>query len=163
MRNDQERAYRPIRDYALIGDAHTAALVATDGSIDWCCWPHFDSPAVFCRLLDANKKGGWFRVGPTGRHATAQSYGGPTNVLTTTFTSDSGQLRVTDLMPMRRRTASRRGEDIGPSHRILRLVEGLAGGVEVEVRFRPTFDYARAATIISPIRMVPSLAPAESR
>jgi len=97
----EERAYRPIRDYALIGDAHTAALVANDGSIDWCCWPHFDSPAVFCRLLDASK-GGWFRVGPTGRYATERSYVGPTNVLATTFTTDSGQLRVTELMPTQR-------------------------------------------------------------
>jgi len=149
MTTSEERAYRPIRDYALIGDAHTAALVANDGSIDWCCWPHFDSPAVFCRLLDASK-GGWFRVGPTGRHAASRSYIGLTNVLATTFTTDSGQLRLTDLMPMQRRTASRRGEDSGPSHRILRLVEGLAGNVEVEVHFRPTFDYARAATTITP-------------
>jgi hypothetical protein len=77
MTGDQERGYRPIRDYALIGDLHTAALVANDGSIDWCCWPHFDSPAVFCRLLDAGE-GGWFRVGPTGRYAASRSYVGPT-------------------------------------------------------------------------------------
>jgi hypothetical protein len=84
MTSSEERAYRPIRDYALIGGAHTAALVANDGSIDWCCCPDFDSPAVFCRLLDASK-GGWFRVGPTGRYATERSYVGPTNVLATTM------------------------------------------------------------------------------
>ena len=62
-----ERGYRLIGDYAIIGDAHTAALVATDGSIDWLCCPHFDGPAVFCGLLGA-QRGGWFRsVSPASR------------------------------------------------------------------------------------------------
>ncbi len=143
------RGYRPISDYALIGDTHTAALVAGDGSIDWCCWPRVDDPAAFCRLLDANK-GGWFRVGPPGRYAVSRSYVGPTNVLATTFATAGGQVRVTDLMPVRSDAGTGRGEDVRPSQRILRLVEGLAGEVEVEVSFRPTFNYARAATTITP-------------
>jgi hypothetical protein len=60
------------------------------------------------------------------------------------------QLRVTDLMPMQRGTGNRQGESTGPSHRILRLIEGLAGRVEVEIRFQLTFDYARAATTTTP-------------
>ncbi|MEP7187593.1 MAG: glycoside hydrolase family 15 protein [Roseiflexaceae bacterium] len=143
-----ERGYRPIGDYALIGDAHTAALVATDGSMDWLCWPHFDSPAVFCRLLDA-QHGGWFRVGPAGGHAVSRTYVGDTNVLTTTFRSGSGVVRLTDLMPARQRVAGAAGADIEPSGRILRLVEGLAGEMELEVEFRPTFDYARAETALA--------------
>jgi GH15 family glucan-1,4-alpha-glucosidase len=148
MMDGRNGGYLPLRDYALIGDAHTAALVARDGSIDWCCWPHFDSPAVFCRLLDADK-GGFFRVGPAGRHTAARSYAGPTNVLETTFEAEGGAFRLTDLMPIERLDAARRGEDVAASCNILRLVEGLRGEVEVEVSFRPTFDYARAPTSIS--------------
>lgn len=141
----EERGYRPVGDYALIGDAHTAALVATDGSIDWCCWPYFDSPAVFCRLLDA-RKGGWFRVGPEGEHRSTRSYVQATNVLATTFETGPGKFRLTDFMPVERLTESHRGEDIAPSYKILRLVEGLAGESEVEISFRPTFDFALAST-----------------
>jgi GH15 family glucan-1,4-alpha-glucosidase len=141
------RDYLPLRNYALIGDAHTAALVASDGSIDWCCFPHFDSPAVFCRLLDKSR-GGWFRVGPRDRHAASRSYIDLTNVLATTFSTDDGQFRLTDLMPVEPRGAGRHGEDITSRRRILRLVEGLSGSADVEVSFRPTFDYARAQASI---------------
>jgi alpha,alpha-trehalase len=139
-----ERGYRPIRDYALIGDAHTAALVASDGSIDWLCWPRFDSPAVFCRLLD-RARGGYFRVGPAGlRAASTRAYVEGTNVLATVFSTDCGRFRLTDLMPVERLNLSHEGEDIDSHYRVIRLVEGLSGEAEVEINFRPTFDYARA-------------------
>ena len=143
MTTAREREYRPIRDYALIGDAHTAALVASDGSVDWLCWPRFDSPAVFCRLLDRGK-GGRFRVGPAGRAASTRSYVEGTNVLATVFSTDAGRFRLTDLMPVERLNRSHEGEDIASHYRVIRLVEGLSGEAEVEVNFRPTFDYARA-------------------
>jgi alpha,alpha-trehalase len=149
MTKGKEKGYRPIRDYALIGDAHTAALVAKDGSIDWCCWPRFDSPAVFCRLLDA-RRGGWSQLCPADEYETTRSYVGTTNVLAAEFKTDSGRVRLTDFMPVERLTESHRGEDIAPSYRILRLVEGLGGSVEMAVSFRPTFDYARAETALSP-------------
>ncbi|MCA1566024.1 MAG: DUF5911 domain-containing protein [Acidobacteria bacterium] len=140
--------YRPIRDYALIGDAHTAALVSSDGSIDWPCWPRFDSPAVFCRLLDS-RKGGRFRVGPAGsRAAASRAYVEGANVLATVFSTDGGQFRVTDLMPVEQLNQSHEGEDIASHYRVLRLVEGLSGQAEVEVSFHPTFDYARAEVAI---------------
>ncbi len=143
MGTDEERGYRPVRDYALIGDAHTAALVSGDGSVDWCCWPRFDSPAVFCRLLDAGK-GGFFQVRPAPGFSVSREYSGPTAVLATTFKTDEGQFRLTDFMPVERLTEGHRGEDIASGQSILRLVEGLSGSVEVELGFRPTFDYARS-------------------
>ncbi len=122
-----ENKYRPIRDYGLIGDAHTAALVASDGSIDWLCWPRFDSPAVFCRLLDRHK-GGHFRVGPAGlRAASERAYVEGTNVLTSVFSTDGGRFRLTDLMPVERLNQRHEGEDIASHYRVLRLVEGLSG------------------------------------
>lgn len=148
MRGD-ERGYRPISDYALIGDGHTAALVSRDGSIDWCCWPRFDSPALFCRLLDS-EKGGWFSISPAGQHSCKRAYVTATNVLTNTFEADGARFRLTDFMPVERLTESHRGEDIAPSYRIIRLVEGLDGRSEVEVSFRPAFDYARAETSLVP-------------
>ncbi len=117
--------------------------------MDWCCWPRFDSPAVFCRLLDA-RKGGWFRVGPArGEYKSSRSYVPATSVLTATFETEAGRFRLTDFMPVERLTEDRRGEDIAPSYEVVRLVEGLAGDSEVEVGFRPTFDFALAPCDIS--------------
>ncbi|MBE0607844.1 MAG: glycoside hydrolase family 15 protein [Dehalococcoidia bacterium] len=140
-----DRGYRPIGDYALIGDTHSAALVARDGSIDWLCWPQFDSPAVFGRLLDA-ARGGSFRVGPAGPAEVARSYAGDTNILVTTFTTGTGRLRLTDFMPVGDRPSRDPNADIARHGRVLRLIEGLTGEVELQVSFRPAFDYARAPT-----------------
>jgi len=139
------RRYPPIADYALIGNCHTAALIARDGSVDWYCPRRFDAPAVFCRLLDRDR-GGYLSVAPRGEFGAARQYQGATNVLQTTFTAAHGAVRVTDFMPVYRRTASRRGADVGTSHHLLRLIEGLSGEVELELRFKPTLDYARAPT-----------------
>jgi GH15 family glucan-1,4-alpha-glucosidase len=139
--------YRPIGDYALIGDCHTAALVSRAGGIDWCCWPHLDSGAVFCRLLDA-RRGGTCGVAPAGSFDVLREYVEGTNVLATTFRTSAGEVRLTDFMPAERKRPGGRGEDVDESHQILRLVEGLTGDVEMEVRFHPTFDYTRAKTTI---------------
>lgn len=144
------RGYRPIADYAIIGDAHTAALVARDGSIDWCCLPHFDSPAVFCRLLDEHR-GGWFRVGPAaGAAGTARTYVEGTNVLQTTFETAEGRMQLTDCMPVDR-GPSGRGKEPFTSHELLRLVEGISGAVDVDIEFRPTFDFALAETKLTAV------------
>jgi GH15 family glucan-1,4-alpha-glucosidase len=137
--------YPPISDYALIGDCHSAALVARDGSVDWFCPGRFDAPAVFCRLLDAGR-GGYFRSAPAGPFSVERHYRGPTNVLETTFSAQGGRVRATDLMPIHQRVSDRQGYDVGTSHRLLRKLEGLEGEVELALEFKPTFDYARAQT-----------------
>src|SRR5438034_7344111 len=90
--------YKPISDYGVIGDMHTAALVGLDGSIDWYCAPRFDSPSVFAALLDV-RKGGKFQLSPTESFTAKQSYEGETNVLSTIFESKQGRIKLTDFMP----------------------------------------------------------------
>ncbi len=141
--------YPPIGDYALIGDCHSAALIARDGSVDWFCPGRFDAPAVFCRLLDV-ARGGYFRTAPVGSFSVERRYDGPTNVLETTYSAQGGLVRATDLMPIHERTDDRQGYDVGTSHQLLRRLECLEGEVELALEFKPTFDYARADTRVAP-------------
>lgn len=135
--------YRPLRDYALIGNTHSAALVATDGSIDFACLPHFDSGAVFCRLLDA-AKGGFFQVSPKGPFETSRRYVPGTAVLETSFKTAGGTLRLTDFMHSQRIAESRLGVDHACCHRLLRKLDAMGGRIDATVTFKPTFDFARA-------------------
>ena len=92
--------YQPIENYGVIGNMRTAALVGMDGSIDWLCVPHFDSPSVFAALLDA-KKGGRFRIAPSGDDfRNKQFYWPDTNVLITRFLHADGIGEIEDYMPV---------------------------------------------------------------
>src|SRR5580704_4337804 len=94
-------SYQPIENYGLIGNMRTAALVGTHGSIDWFCFPRFDSPSVFAALLD-DQKGGRFCIGPVdGDVAFKQLYWPDTNILVTRFLSADGVGEVVDFMPLR--------------------------------------------------------------
>ena len=137
--------YKPIENYAIIGNMRSAALVGLDGSIDWFCFPHFDSPSIFASILD-EKKGGYFRVSPRDPASKRKQYYWPdTNVLITRFYNPEGIVEVTDYMPV--------GEDIQTEfdYRIVRRIRGIHGKVKIRMECYPAFDYAREPheTVIS--------------
>ena len=92
-------AYKPIESYGVIGDLHTVALVGMDGSIDWCCLPHFDSPSIFAAILDEHK-GGFFKIASLYEAQHKQMYLPDSNVLVTRFLSPEGVGEVVDFMPV---------------------------------------------------------------
>ncbi|AJP01390.1 glucoamylase [Streptomyces cyaneogriseus subsp. noncyanogenus] len=119
-----------IEDYALIGDEQTAALVGTDGSVDWLCLPRFDSAACFAKLLGDEDNGHW-RIAPKGaERCTRRAYRRDTLVLDTEWETAGGTIRVTDFMPQRDRAPD-----------LVRVVEGLRGEVTVHSALRLRFDY----------------------
>jgi GH15 family glucan-1,4-alpha-glucosidase len=133
--------YPAIGDYGVIGNCRTAALISRAGSLDWLCLPRFDSSALFAALLD-HRRGGSFRVCPTTSFRTVRRYVEDTNVLETTFTTDGGAVRVTDLMPVA--SEVEKGRELWPEHEVLRVIEGLDGEVEMEVLCDPRPRYGAA-------------------
>ena len=94
-------SYLPIERYGVIGDMRSVALCGDNGSIDWCCLPHFDSPSVFAAILD-ERNGGFWSLSPAGEFQAKQIYLPDTNVLVTRFFSDEGMSEVTDFMSIGR-------------------------------------------------------------
>ena len=117
---------------------HSAAVVGLDGAIDWLCFPRFDSPSVFAAILD-DERGGRFRLSPAGAYQAEQRYLPDTNILSTTFTTESGQVEVQDLMPIK---ANAQESDF----EVLRIVRGTKGSVVMSCLFQPRLDYARGRT-----------------
>ena len=132
--------YLPIEDHGIIGDLHTAALVGVDGTIDWLCLPAFDSPSVFCSILD-DEKGGHFSLRPLEYTRSQQLYLPDTNVLLTRFLAPDGMAEVVDFMPILRGSHDR--------HRLVRNVRVVRGEMEFDVECRPAFDYARQEHSVS--------------
>jgi len=136
--------YDPIRDYAAIGDGQSAALVSRSGSVDWCCLGRFDADPVFCRLVDADR-GGFFSIRPIERFSVNRSYLPNTNILRTTFLTDSGGVSVTDFMPVGRRpgVATHDYVNLNSPGWLFRIVEGDHGAVRLRVGYRPSVNFAR--------------------
>jgi GH15 family glucan-1,4-alpha-glucosidase len=127
-------SYLPIEDHGVIGNLHTAALVGTDGTIDWLCLPAFDSPSVFCSILD-DEKGGHFALRPVEYTRSQQIYLPDTNVLLTRFFSREGLAEILDFMPI--------VTGQGQRHRLVRNVRVIRGRMDFRVECLPAFDYAR--------------------
>jgi len=121
----------PIEDYALLGDTGTAALVGRDGSVDWLCLPRFDSPACFAALLGTPEHGRWL-LGPVEAARTTRRYLGSSFVLETTHETDTGVVRVTDVMPLGDGRAD-----------IVRRVQGVSGTVRVRHEWVVRFSYGK--------------------
>ncbi len=132
--------YPPIESHAIIGDLQTAALVALDGTVDFLCLPHFDSPSVFASLLDADK-GGSFTISPEldqPRHK--QLYLPDTNLLLTRFLAPEGVVEISDFMPVHPREHT---------SRLVRRVKTVRGEIRYALRCAPRFDYARASHTVT--------------
>jgi GH15 family glucan-1,4-alpha-glucosidase len=129
--------YLPIAEHGVIGDLHTAALVGTDGTIDWYCCPHFDSPSVFGAILDRHR-GGYYRIAPARSDWTPkQLYFPDTNVLITRFLTQEGVGEVQDFMPIHEAPGS------VFRHRLIRRVLGVRGELAFRVELEPRFNYGR--------------------
>ena len=128
--------YPNISDHGLIGDLQTAALVTTDGVLDWFCCPRFDSPSVFASLLDADR-GGFYRIAPDrDDYVSRQLYLPDTAILVTRFMTPDGVGEVHDFMPVTGSTPTDR-------HRLVRNIRVVRGVMRFAIEIQPRFDYAR--------------------
>jgi alpha,alpha-trehalase len=141
----QTRGSLPIAEYGLLADCNAAALVARDGSIDWLCFPRYDSPSVFARLL--GEDAGHWSIRPSGTFTSDRRYVPGTLVVETTFTTDTGSVRITDALVF---AEGQRGHDLGHDapHELVRSVEGIAGEVELSFELAPRTEYGLVRPLI---------------
>ncbi|MEX0617169.1 MAG: glycoside hydrolase family 15 protein [Candidatus Woykebacteria bacterium] len=133
--------YKKISDYGVIGNCRTAALVASDGSIDWAALPNFDSPAYFCSILDS-KKGGFFKIAPEGFYKSDQSYIYHTNILETLFFNQEGSVLLSDFMPLSRDEEETNSiPEFGT--KFVRRLKALKGSHRINLTLKITPDFAK--------------------
>lgn len=140
--------YVPLRDYAVIGDGRTVALIAADGSVDWLGLPDLDAPTVFAAALDASR-GGRFQLEPEEPYQATRRYLPGTNVLETTFRTERGTARVTDALSLNDDLA------LTPMRELLRKLDGVAGTVPMRWSVRPRYGYGSRAPRMQWRRGVP--------
>lgn len=140
------REYKKLKDYGIIGNLDTCALINKDGVVEWCCFPHMESPSVFASILDI-KKGGYFMVKPTQSFSSTQKYIKNSNVLRTDFVTASGTGALIDFMPVKTVEKNRKGHQA-----IFRKAVCKYGQMNLRVEFAPRFDYARSKTILKPFQ-----------
>ena len=152
--NADVRTYQPINSYGVIGDCRSVVLVAPDGSVDWGCLPDFDSPAIFCRLLDA-EHGGYFQIAPSDASIPGtQHYLSGSNILQTRFTSLFGEISLTDFMPVETLSAlplqvmkgtTGAGEE-NAHYSLIRIVECTRGELPITMTLKASPQYAAASS-----------------
>ncbi|MFI9273160.1 trehalase-like domain-containing protein [Kitasatospora sp. NPDC052896] len=140
---------RPIGDHALLSDCRSAALVTSDGSVDWLCLPRFDSPAIFARLLDENA--GHWSIRPTGQADISRRYVEDTLVLETTFRTTTGTAVLHDALALGRRE---RGHALGTTSpgTLLRQITCTEGHVDIEIAYAPRPEFGLVHPVLSAVR-----------
>jgi GH15 family glucan-1,4-alpha-glucosidase len=140
-----------IDDYCAIGDCRSAALIHRAGSLDWLCWPRFDSPSIFAAILDPDH-GGFWEISPADAQSfrITRSYVQETNVLSTRFESGTGACELLDLMPVMEE--SKKHEVLLPDHELIRNIRCTEGEVPIEVTFYPRQQYASSGVKFRDLR-----------
>src|SRR5690349_5716817 len=138
----------PIADYAMISDCRSAALISRDGSVDWLCFPRFDGPSVFGRILDDTA--GHFSIRPTDAYDVTRCYRPETLVLETTFTTKTGTARLVDTLAVGK---NERGHQLGANApgAMVRVIEGVDGVVDFAVEYVPRPEYGLIFPLLEPV------------
>jgi GH15 family glucan-1,4-alpha-glucosidase len=129
-----------ISDYAVIGDCRIAALISRDGAVEWLCLPHFSGESIFAAILD-RRIGGHFSIRPSQPYRVSRNYIDNSNVLVTTFTTDSGVVQLSDCIPI---MIDQQFLDLlQPQRELLRCIECVSGLVEMQIEFVPRPGYGQ--------------------
>ena len=138
----------PIADYALLSDCRSAALVSREGSVDWLCYPRFDGPSVFGRILD--ERAGHWSIRPVGEAESTRRYVEETMLLETTFRANGGTAQLLDALAVGR---NERGHELGAGAPgvLMRRVTGVDGEVELEMTYEPRPEYGLIVPLLEPV------------